>query len=83
MKLEIATPQKGTSWPSLISDIDVLGRDNGKPFPIEKAAHIRSVITSDVKPRFPTRVYEANKTVKEGKTVLWVWLKELDGIKSN
>jgi hypothetical protein len=76
MTVELATPQRGTSWPSLVSGIVKVGDENGKPFPIEKSSQIRTVISADVKPRYPNRVYKANKRVVEGKTVLWVYLKE-------
>ena len=72
--IELATPQRGTSWSSLITEIEKVGRENGKAFPIEKEKQIRSVISGEVKPRFSERVYRANKTVVAGTQVLWVYL---------
>ncbi len=71
--MKLATPQKGTSWPSLIADIELVGEANGKPFPFEKEAQIRSVLSSTVKPRFPDRVYRTAKKIEKGITVLWIW----------
>jgi hypothetical protein len=34
--MELLTPQRGTSWPSLISEIELIGWENAKPFPLEK-----------------------------------------------
>ena len=77
MKFELAKPQKGNSgWPSLISGITKVGEDNGKPFPPEKLAQMRSVISSTIKPRFPSRTYKANHQTKAGKLVTWIWLDE-------
>lgn len=73
MTIQIATPQKGTSWPGLITEIEMVGETNGKPFPVEKIAQLRSVISGTIKPRYPERVYKAKKTVKDNKQVAWIW----------
>ncbi len=75
MKLELATPQKGTSWPSLISDIELVGEQHGKAFPLDKETSIRPAISTHVKKDYPNRVYKANKKVKDGIRVIWVWRK--------
>lgn len=75
--MQILRPQQGTSWPSLISEIDKVGEKYGKPFPVEKESSIRPAISGRVKFYHPKRVYKAEKTVKEGVPVLWVWLKEI------
>ena len=78
MKFELAKPQKGNSgWPSLISGITVVGEEYGKPFPAEKLAQMRSVISHTIKPRYPKRVYKAVHQTKEGQLVTWIWLDEV------
>lgn len=75
MKFELAKPQKGNSgWPSLISGITKVGKDNGKPFPPEKLAQMRTVISHTVSVRFPMRTYKAKHETKAGQLVTWIWL---------
>ena len=76
MKLQLEAPQRGTSWPSLIGEIILPGDKNGKPFPIEKERQLRTTLSATIKPRYPERVYSANKRVVEGTTVLWIYLEK-------
>ena len=75
MKLELARPEKSRSgWPSLIAAITTVGEDNGKPFPAEKLAQMRSLISHTVSVRYPKRTYKAKHETKEGQLVTWIWL---------
>lgn len=79
--LELAVPVKGTSFPELLAAIDQItlegwkedpSKDKGVPFPIENTKHIRSLISSTIKYRYPDRKYSANKEVHQGVSVLMV-----------
>jgi hypothetical protein len=71
--MEILKPQKGTSWPSLIADIELIGEEHAKPFPLEKESSIRPAISTRVKLKHPDRVYVANKEERNGVLAIWVY----------
>lgn len=73
--MEILTPQRGTSWPTLIAAIDNVGEDHAKPFPIDKESSIRPAISTHVKKMHPDRVYKASKETRNGILAIWVWRK--------
>ncbi|MBB6131795.1 hypothetical protein [Mucilaginibacter lappiensis] len=71
--MELVKPQKGTSWPSLIADIELVGKEHARPFPLDKESSIRPAISSRVKFNHPDRVYVANKEEKDGLLAIWVY----------
>jgi hypothetical protein len=71
--MEILTPQRGTSWPSLIAGIELIGENHAKPFPLDKESSIRPAISNHVKRNHPDRVYKASKETRKGVLAIWVW----------
>jgi hypothetical protein len=72
--LEFATPVKGISWPDLILEVEITNKaddktdmDKGRPFPLERERQLRTVISGDIKRRYPNRIYNANLEVYTGK----------------
>ncbi|WP_183567407.1 hypothetical protein [Mucilaginibacter sp. SP1R1] len=73
--MEVLTPQRGTSWPILISDIELIGEEHARPFPLDKESSIRPAISSRVKAMHPDRVYVATKEERNGVSAIWVYRK--------
>ncbi|AMR34191.1 hypothetical protein A0256_23425 [Mucilaginibacter sp. PAMC 26640] len=71
--MEILTPQRGTSWPSLIGDIELIGKEHARPFPLDKETSIRPAISTHVKKNHPDRVYVAKKEERKGVLAIWVY----------
>ncbi|MBB6109765.1 hypothetical protein SAMN05421821_105183 [Mucilaginibacter lappiensis] len=71
--MQVLTPQRGTSWPSLIADIVLIGKEHARPFPLDKESSIRPAISTRVKLNYPDRVYVANKEERDGLLAIWVY----------
>lgn len=68
---ELAIPVKGTSWPILISQVEI-GEQKRRGFPVEKGSSIRPVISGILKLRYPERTYSAKKELFNGKLAIVV-----------